>query len=102
EDRRRGLDEFAAKPLGKMHPLALYIRAGSLPQFQRLGIVAELNSDLFQDRIGIGLDKRQALLIQNLIERHLAPDIGHLLTRAAAGARRPAGGGAAALASSAP
>ena len=52
--------------LGKMHALALDVGAGLFPQLQRLGVVAEIDADLFQHRVGIALDQRQAFLVQEL------------------------------------
>ena len=97
----RRLDEAAHQPPGEVHPLALHIGAGRLPHGERLGIVAEIDADLFQHPFGIGLDEAQALLAQHLVERDVAPDIGELgLAAAGAGgaARIGAAGGTTAAA----
>jgi hypothetical protein len=64
---RRGLQQFAAQPLGKMHPLALDVGTGLLPHAERFGVVAELDADFLQHAVGIGLDQRQALLVEHLV-----------------------------------
>ena len=51
-----------------MHALALDVGAGVLPQRQRLGIVAEIDADLLEHRVGIGLDQRQAFLVEHLVD----------------------------------
>src|SRR5690606_24990125 len=48
ELRGCGLQEFAAQALREMNPLALYLGPPLLPQGECLGIVAELDADLFQ------------------------------------------------------
>ena len=82
-----------------MHALALDVGAGLLPQLQRLGVVAKDDADLFEHRVGVLLDQRQAFLVQHLIDVDLALDVGELGAGTAAGARRapgsrPAAGGA--------
>src|SRR5690606_220785 len=59
-----------------------------LPQLEGFRIVAELDANLFQHRVGIRLDQCQPLLIEDFVERNLALDVRQLRTRAAAGTRR--------------
>jgi hypothetical protein len=51
---RRGLQQLAAQPLREVHALTLDIRAGLLPKRQRFLVVAKLDADLLQHRVGIG------------------------------------------------
>src|SRR5690606_22310176 len=73
------------------------VRAGFLPQSQRLGVVAELDADLFEDQVGIGLDQAQAFLVEDFVFANLAGDVGKRRTGAATGAGRASGGGPPAL-----
>ena len=84
EDRRRGLQKLAAKALGKMDALALHIGAGILPQRQRLGVVAELDADLLQHRVGIGFDERKPFFVEHLVLASSARDEGQRLAGTAA------------------
>ncbi|MCY1242260.1 hypothetical protein D9M68_538670 [compost metagenome] len=71
-----------------MHALAAHIGTGLFPQFERFRVVAELDADFLQDRVGIALDELQAFLVEDLIFANLALDIGQRRSRTAAGARR--------------
>jgi len=73
-----------------MHTLALHIAAGVLEHCQRLGILEEINTDLFQNGLGIGLDDLGCLICQDIDRRQVAGDIGCRLCTAA-GAELPAG-----------
>jgi hypothetical protein len=85
-----------------MHALALHVRAGLAPELQGLRVVAKLDTDLLQYPVGIGLDKRQALLVQHLVGPDLAMDEGLLGTGSAARTRRPPRRRAATIAARAP
>ena len=45
-----------------------------LEQLQRLGVVANLDADVGQDPIGVGLDQGKTLLVQEFVWRDLAAD----------------------------
>ncbi len=95
------LNDAAAKPLRTAHPLALDVGAGLLPDRQGLGVVAELDADLFEDGVGVGFDDLQGLFAQDLEDRDLALDEGSL-GRMVAAARRAPGPGPAAMAPASP
>ena len=62
EFARRRLDERPHQSFGKAHPLALDV--GARPAFHMSsasGIVAEIDADLLQDGLGIGLDEGELL-----------------------------------------
>ena len=71
---RRGGAELARQPLRQMHPVAAHVRAGVPPQLQRLGVVGEAHPDLLEHRLGVGLDQRQPLLVEDLVVRDPPPD----------------------------
>jgi hypothetical protein len=81
EDRRRRLDQRAAQALGEMHAAALHVGAGGLPHRERLGVVAELDADFLQHRVGIGLDEGKAFLVEHLIDLDAPADVGQLRRR---------------------
>ena len=85
-----------------MHALALDVGAGLLPHRQRFGVVAELDADLLEDPVGIGLDQRDAFLVENLVDLYAAADIGELLPRPAAGTCGAARAGPAPVATAPP
>jgi hypothetical protein len=87
EARGRGLDQLAAHTAGKAHPFAVHVGAGVLPDLERLRVLAELDADFLQHRLGVVLDERQPLLGEGLVERDLAGD-ELPLAKAAAGAHR--------------
>jgi hypothetical protein len=49
-----------------MHPLAPDVRAGVAPERERARIVDEVDADLLEHRLGIGLDDRERLGVQDL------------------------------------
>jgi hypothetical protein len=85
-----------------MHPLAPHVGAGLAPKLQRLGVVAKLDADLLEHRIGVLLDQGEAFLVENLVDLDPAPDIGERLAGTAAGARRASCGRTAATIRPAP
>jgi hypothetical protein len=86
---RRRPEQLAHQPLGKPHPLAADVGAGGLPHVERLGVVAELDADLLQHDLGIGLDQGQPLLAVDFIERDVARN-RRQLAQGADGPRGPA------------
>ncbi|MNU66107.1 Methionine synthase [compost metagenome] len=89
---RRSLQKFTAQALGEMHAAAADIGTGFGPEFQRFLVVAELDADLFEDRVGITLDQFQPLFVEDFVNADPAGDIGQGCAGAAAGAgRAPAG-----------
>ncbi len=73
---RGGPDQQAAEAAGEMHPLALHVGAGVLPDLQGFRIVLEVEADLFQHGLGIVLDQGQAFLGQHLVIGDVAGDEG--------------------------
>ena len=66
ETRRRCLAERPRQPLGQTHTLAIDVGARVLPECQGLGVVDEVDADLFEHRLGIRLDDRERLFVQNV------------------------------------
>ena len=75
--RRRCLHESASQAPGEPHALAVDIASGVLKQLERVGRLAEVDADLLEDRLGVVLDRRQALLAQQLPRFQLPRDEGH-------------------------
>jgi hypothetical protein len=63
-----GLDERTHEALGKADAVALHIAAGGPPHVESLGIVAEIDADLFEHGLAIALDEFEPLLAQDLIK----------------------------------
>src|SRR3546814_2382494 len=78
ELRRDGLAELAAEAAREAHALALDVGAGLLEQSQRLRLLAELDADLLQHRLGIVLDEGEALFREQLVGRALPLDVAVL------------------------
>ena len=53
---RRGLDQGAAHPAREADPLAVDVGAGAAEDLGRLGEVDDLDADLLEERVGVGLD----------------------------------------------
>ena len=70
--RRGGLDDRAAHPAREPDALAVDVGAGLAQQSEGLGVAAEVEADLLEDRVGVLLDERQALLAEDLERRELA------------------------------
>ena len=89
--RRGRLDDRPAHPAREADALAVDVGAGLAQQPQRVGVAAELDADLLEDRVGVVLDERQALLAEDL-ERRQRPgqerDVLGVRARAAAPAGR--------------
>ena len=71
---RRGGAEPPRQPLRQMHPVAAHVGARVLPQLQRLGVVGEPHPDLLEHRLGVRLDQREPLLVEDLVVRDPPPD----------------------------
>jgi hypothetical protein len=50
----------------------------------RFGVIAKLDADLLEHRVGIALDQRQPFLVQHFVIAELAQDERHRLAGAAA------------------
>ena len=70
--RRAGLHDRAAHPAREADAHAVDVGAGVVQQSNRLGVAPELEADLLEDRVGVLLDERQALLAEDLERRELA------------------------------
>ena len=64
--RRGRLDDLAAHPAREADALAVDVGAGVAEQAERVGVAAELDADLLEDRVGVVLDEREALLAEDL------------------------------------
>ena len=69
---RGRLDDRAAQPARETDPLPVDGRAGLTEDPQGIGVAAELEADLLEDRVGVVLDERQALLVEDLERGELA------------------------------
>ncbi len=70
--RRARLDDRAAHPAREADALALDVGAGLAEQPERVRVAAELETDLLEDRVGVVLDERQALVAEDLERRERA------------------------------
>src|ERR1700729_1891359 len=86
--RCAALNERTAHAARKTHALALYIRPGSLPDRNCLGVVAKIDADLLENRIGIVLHQCETFLAQDFVIRNLSGDEGNRCL-GAGGARSP-------------
>ncbi len=68
----RAGDDGAAHPAGKAHALALDVGACVTQDLQRLGVIAEVDADLFEDRVRIVLEQLETLGAQHLVIRDVA------------------------------
>ena len=66
------MDNGAAHSAGKAYPLTLYVGPGVTEDLQRLGVVAEVDADFFEDRIGIVLEQLETLGTEHLVIRDVA------------------------------
>jgi hypothetical protein len=74
--RRRGAAEGAGEALGKADAATLTVGAGGREQSVRARIVAELDADFLQDRLGVGLDDGERLFTEEIGRRNVARDVG--------------------------
>ena len=72
---RRGA-ELAREPAREPHALALDVGARVAKARQRGGIIAEVDADLLQQRLGVALDDREPFLAQDLGRGDRAGDVG--------------------------
>src|SRR5580704_997190 len=75
--RRAALNERTAHAARKAHALTLYIRPGSLPDRNCLGVVAKIDADLLENRIGIVLHQCETFLAQDFVIGNLAGNEGN-------------------------
>ena len=64
--RRARLDDPAAHAAREADALAVDVGAGLADQAQGVRVATELDPDLLEDRVGVVLDERQALLVEHL------------------------------------
>ncbi len=65
--RRRGLDDRAGKPAREADPLAVDVGAARLQRRERVGVAAEVDADLLENRVGVPLEEREAFLVEHLV-----------------------------------
>src|ERR1700730_4602734 len=75
--RRGALNERTAHAARKTHALTLYIRPGSPPNRNCLGVVAKIDADLLENRIGIVLHQCETFLAQDFVIGNLASNEGN-------------------------
>src|SRR6476469_2200848 len=56
EFARRGLEQGACQPARNAYPLALHVRTRPTPQAQGFWIAPELDANLLENGLGVGLD----------------------------------------------
>ena len=91
-----GRDQVACEPARKAHPLAVDVGAGTPEQVQRLGVLAEIDPDLLEDRLRVLLQQSEPLLAQQVDRGNVARDVAQMLDLAAGPLRAPGGASAAA------
>src|SRR4029450_6379046 len=62
----RTLDDLPAHPAREADADTLDVGTGVAQPAQRVLVAAELESDLLEDRVGVLLDRREALLVEDL------------------------------------
>ena len=83
EDARgRGLDERAAHAAREADPLAFDVGAGGAEDLGRLGEVDDLDADLLEEGVGVGLDLLEALGRDDLDRRQLPGQVRQRVHRA--------------------
>src|SRR5580704_17671682 len=75
--RRGALNERTAHATRKAHALTLYIRPGSLPDRNCLGVVAKIDADLLENCIGVVLHECETFLAQDFVIGNLAGNEGN-------------------------
>ena len=75
----RRLDDRAAHPAREADPLAVDVGARLPQQPERVRVAAEVDADLLEDRVGVLLDQREALLAEDLERRERARQEGRPL-----------------------
>ena len=72
-------DERAAQPAREPHALALHVRARLQEELERVWRVVELDPDLFEDPVGVLLERREAFLREHLEGRQRPGEERHPL-----------------------
>ena len=73
--RRRAAHEFAREAAGHMHAAGIADRStGTLPQAERDRVAADFHADLFEQLIGMRLDREESFFSQKLIGGQAAGD----------------------------
>ena len=76
---RGRLHELAGQAAREADALAVDLRARAAEELERVGRVAEVDPDLLEDRVGVLLEQRQALVGENLERRERACEERHAL-----------------------
>ena len=79
--RRRRLHELTAHATREAHALAVDLGTCVAEELDRIGRVAEVDPDPLEDRVGVLLERRQALVGENLEWRERAGEERHALDR---------------------
>src|SRR5262249_48287863 len=74
---RRAAHDGTAHAAREAYALALDVSARVLPDLQRLRIVAEVDTDLLEDGIGVVLEQLQPVSCEHLVVRDLPCDVRH-------------------------
>ncbi len=96
--RGRRLDDLAAHAAREPDPFALDVGAGLAEQAQGVRVATELEPDLFEDRVGVLLDRGEAFLVEDLERLEGAGQERDALDMGPKSGRRPAGSPAGPLA----
>src|SRR4029077_18267710 len=75
--RRRAAHDAAAHAAREAQALALDVGTGVLPEFERFRIVAEIDADLLENRVGVVLEELEPPGGQRLVVRNVARDVGY-------------------------
>ena len=70
------LDQFAAHAARESHAFAVDLRARFAEDVEDLGILAELDTGLLEDAVGIAFDDREPRIVQHLEARDPPHDVG--------------------------
>ena len=74
---RHRRDQLFGKTSWKMDAFALNIAPGVFEAFQRAGVIAELDTDLFEQDFGIAFDNGETFLVEEFYQRAVAGNVGN-------------------------
>ena len=72
---RSGLDQLTCKTLWKANTFPLNVSARIAPALKRGGIVNKVDTNLFQNRLGVGLDNGQRFFVEHFEVWNISFDI---------------------------